>query len=132
MNHDKNTTKERIIKYIFTIIFVILVIASIIALKEVIDNEFIESRAPATWTGKTYDVESDGEYYSMYEAVPPQYFELVAYNKKSQMLAIKTYDETEEHIYYDVPESVFEKFINDKSPLEFYNKYLKNTFESDY
>lgn len=132
MNHDKNTTKERIIKYIFTIIFVILVIASIIALKEVIDNEFIESRAPATWTGKTYDVESDGEYYSMYEVVPPQYFELVAYNKKSQMLAIKTYDETEEHIYYDVPESVFEKFINDKSPLEFYNKYLKNTFESDY
>nr|DAU91814.1 MAG TPA: KTSC domain [Caudoviricetes sp.] len=132
MNHDKNTTKERIIKYIFTIIFVILVIASIIALKEVIDNEFIESRAPATWTGKTYDVESDGEYYSMYEVVPPQYFELVAYNKKTEMLAIKTYDETEEHIYYDVPESVFEKFINDKSPLEFYNKYLKNTFESDY
>ena len=132
MNHDKNTTKERIIKYIFTIIFVILVIASIIALKEVIDNEFIESRAPATWTGKTYDVESDGEYYSMYEVVPPQYFELVAYNKKTEMLAIKTYDETEEHIYYDVPESVFEKFINHKSPLEFYNKYLKNTFESDY
>lgn len=132
MNHDKNTTKERIIKYIFTIIFVILVIASIIALKEVIDNEFIESRAPATWTGKTYDVESDGEYYSMYEVVPPQYFELVAYNKKTEMLAIKTYDETEEHIYYDVPGSVFEKFLNHKSPLEFYNKYLKNTFESDY
>lgn len=132
MNHDKNTTKERIIKYIFTIIFVILVIASIIALKEVIDNEFIESRAPATWTGKTYDVESDGEYYSMYEVVPPQYFELVAYNKKTEMLAIKTYDETEEHIYYDVPESVFERFVNNKSPLEFYNKYLKNTFESDY
>ena len=132
MNHDKNTTRERTTRYIFTIIFVILVIASIVALKEVIDNEFIESRAPATWTGKTYDVESDGEYYSMYEVVPPQYFELVAYNKKSQMLAIKTYDETEEHIYYDVPESVFNKFIADKSPLEFYNKYLKNTFESDY
>lgn len=132
MNHDKNTTRERTTRYIFTIIFVILVIASIIALKEVIDNEFIESRAPATWTGKTYDVESDGEYYSMYEVVPPQYFELVAYNKKTEMLAIKTYDETEEHIYYDVPESVFNKFIADKSPLEFYNKYLKNTFESDY
>ena len=68
----------------------------------------------------------------MYEVVPPQYFELVGYNKKSQMLVIKTYDETEEHIYYDVPESVFERFMKHKSPLEFYNKYLKNTFESDY
>lgn len=121
-----------VFKYIRIIVLIILIIISIFALKEVIDNSFIESRAPATWTGKTYDIESDGEYYSMYEVVPPQYFELVAYNKKTKMLVIKTYDETEEHIYYDVPESVFEKFMNHKSPLEFYNRQLKNTFESDY
>jgi|GEM_PF-3564491 hypothetical protein len=132
MDNDKFAARQRITKYIFTIIFVVLVIASVMAVKEIIDDNYIESRAPATWTGKTYDVESDGEYYSMYEVVPPQYFELVGYNKKSQMLVIKTYDETEEHIYYDVPESVFERFMKHKSPLEFYNKYLKNTFESDY
>lgn len=132
MEQDKLNYREKTIKVICLVILFVSIILSIIALKEIIDEKYIESRAPATWTGKTYDVESDGEYYSMYEVVPPQYFELVAYNKKTEMLAIKTYDETEEHIYYDVPESVFERFINHKSPLEFYNKYLKNTFESDY
>jgi hypothetical protein len=121
-----------VFKYIRVIVLIILIIISIFALKEVIDYKFIESRAPDGWNGNTYEMAGDDEYYVMYEVVPPQYFELVAYNKKSQMLAIKTYDETEEHIYYDVPESVFEKFMNHKSPLEFYNKYLKNAFESDY
>ena len=132
MEQDKLNYRQKTVKVICLVILFVSIVISIIALKEVIDDKFIESRAPDGWTGKTYDVESDGEYYSMYEVVPPQNFELVAYNKKTEMLAIKTYDETEEHIYYDVPESVFEKFINHKSPLEFYNKYLKNTFESDY
>lgn len=128
----RENNNKPLVKYARVIVTIVLIIASVLALKEVIDDSFIESRAPDGWTGDVYEMVGDEEYYAMYEVVPPQYFELVAYNKKTEMLAIKTYDETEEHIYYDVPESVFEKFINDKSPLEFYNKYLKNTFESDY
>lgn len=128
----RENNNKPLVKYTRVIVTIVLIIISAFALKEVIDEKFIESRAPDGWTGDVYEMVGDEEYYAMYEVVPPQNFELVAYNKKTKMLAIKTYDETEEHIYYDVPESVFNKFIADKSPLEFYNKYLKNTFESDY